>query len=277
MMMHFNKGLLAFSALLILVILPCCQAVMVSGVVFDAEADPGEHVSHEILVSSRQEENATDLTVELYDWNQTLDGGNIIDEDGSIKTPYSAKDFLSVTPKSIHLEPGGTEKILVEGGIPTDAAPGGRYAIVSIKGAPTPAPSDEGDGQSSRVSVIIAYNVLIMIKVRGDILQKAEITDLSVDDPVSAEQQNVTLTLKNTGNFHYKPDIQLKLKDKDGNTLANETLIRDSSIFPPFSNEFKLSLNPESELEPGTYLLEAKVSLKDGTEIASKEMEIDIE
>lgn len=267
--------LLAFSALLFLIFLPCTQAVTVSGVIFDPEADAGEHVSHEITVSLRDTENATDLTVDLYDWNQTIDGGNIIDEEGNVKTPYSAKSFLKVAPSSIHLEPGSSEKVLVEGDIPEDAAPGGRYAIVSIKGAPRPAPGEEED-QASRVSVVIAYNVLIMIKVRGDIDQSAEITDLSVEEPISAEQQNVTLTLKNTGNFHYKPDIEIAIKDKDGNSLANETLITDSSIFPPFSNEFKLSLNPESELEPGTYLLDAKVSLKDGTEVASKEMEIEI-
>lgn len=271
------KALLALSALTLLILLPCSQAVMVSGVVFDPEADPGEHVSHEITVSLRETENATDLTVDLYDWNQTIDGGNVIDEEGSLKTPYSAKGFLKVTPQNIHLEPGSTEKILVEGDIPADSQPGGRYAIISVKGAPRSTPGEEGESQESRVSVVIAYNVLIMIKVRGDIIQTAEITDLSVDEPVSAEQQNVTLTLKNTGNFHYKPDIQLILKDKDGNIHANETLIKDSSIFPPFSNEFKLSLNPESELEPGTYLLEAKISLKDGTEIASKEMGIEIE
>ena len=115
-----------------------------------------------------------------------------------------------------------------------------------------------------------------MIKVRGDILQTAEITDLSVEKPISPRQQNVTMTLKNTGNFHYKPDIELAIKDKNGNTLANDTLVTNSSIIPPFSHNFRLSLKPENGLEPGKYLISARVSLKDGTKIASKEMEIEI-
>lgn len=268
---------LALFGLLMLVFLPSSGAVMVSGVIFDPEVDAGDHVSHEITVSLKDTENATDLTAEICDWNQTLDGGNIIDQVGSVETPYSAKSFLKITPSSIHLEPGRSERILVEGDIPSDAAPGGRYAIVSLKSAPVAAPGVEDSGQKNQVSVVIAYNVLIMIKVRGDINQSAEITDLSIEEPVSARQQNMTLTLKNTGNFHYKPDIEVAIKDREGNVLANQTASRDSSIIPPFSNQIRISLNPESELEPGSYALEAIVSLKDGTLVVRKKTEIEVE
>jgi hypothetical protein len=246
----------------------------VSGVIFNPEVNAGEHVSHEITVSQKSTENATDLTIDLYDWNQTIDGSNIVGEEGSVKTPYSAKSFLNVTPSSLHLEPGSTKKILVEGDIPADTSPGGRYAIVSIMDSPKLA--GKGEGTAGLVSVVVGYKALIMIMVRGDLLQTAEITDLSVEKPISPKQQNVTLTLKNTGNFHYKPDIELAIKDKNGNTLANDTLVTNSSIIPPFSHNFRLSLKPENGLEPGKYLISANVSLKDGTKIASKEMEIEI-
>ena len=273
-MRYNDMGLLAVLALLLLIFLPCTQAVIVSGVIFNPEVNAGEHVSHEITVSQKSTENATDLTIDLYDWNQTIDGSNIVGEEGSVKTPYSAKSFLNVTPSSIHLEPGSTKKILVEGDIPADTSPGGRYAIVSIMDSPKLA--GKGEGTAGLVSVVVGYKALIMIKVRGDILQTAEITDLSVEKPISPKQQNVTMTLKNTGNFHYKPDIELAIKDKNGNILANDTLVTNSSIIPPFSHNFRLSLKPENGLEPGKYLISARVSLKDGTKIASKEMEIEI-
>jgi hypothetical protein len=273
-MRYNDMGLLAVLALLLLIFLPCTQAVIVSGVIFNPEVNAGDHVSHEITVSQKSTENATDLTIDLYDWNQTIDGSNIVGEEGSVKTPYSAKSFLNVTPSSIHLEPGSTKKILVEGDIPADTSPGGRYAIVSIMDSPKLA--GKGEGTAGLVSVVVGYKALIMIKVRGDILQTAEITDLSVEKPISPKQQNVTMTLKNTGNFHYKPDIELAIKDKNGNILANDTLVTNSSIIPPFSHNFRLSLKPENGLEPGKYLISARVSLKDGTKIASKEMEIEI-
>ena len=273
-MRYNDMGLLAVLALLLLIFLPCTQAVIVSGVIFNPEVNAGEHVSHEITVIQKSTENATDLTIDLYDWNQTIDGSNIVGEEGSVKTPYSAKSFLNVTPSSLHLEPGSTKKILVEGDIPADTSPGGRYAIVSIMDSPKLA--GKGEGTAGLVSVVVGYKALIMIKVRGDILQTAEITDLSVEKPISPKQQNVTMTLKNTGNFHYKPDIELAIKDKNGNTLANDTLVTNSSIIPPFSHNFRLSLKPENGLEPGKYLISARVSLKDGTKIASKEMEIEI-
>jgi len=182
-MRYNDMGLLAVLALLLLIFLPCTQAVIVSGVIFDPEVNAGEHVSHEITVSQKSTENATDLTIALYDWNQTIDGSNIVGEEGSVKTPYSAKSFLNVTPSSLHLEPGSTKKILVEGNIPADTSPGGRYAIVSIMDSPKLA--GKGEGTAGLVSVVVGYKALIMIKVRGDILQTAEITDLSVEKPIS--------------------------------------------------------------------------------------------
>lgn len=53
---------LALFGLLMLVFLPSSGAVMVSGVIFDPEVDAGDHVSHEITVSLKDTENATDLT-----------------------------------------------------------------------------------------------------------------------------------------------------------------------------------------------------------------------
>jgi hypothetical protein len=46
-MRYNDMGLLAVLALLLLIFLPCTQAVIVSGVIFNPEVNAGEHVSHE--------------------------------------------------------------------------------------------------------------------------------------------------------------------------------------------------------------------------------------
>lgn len=272
--MKRNIGLLAIAVMLMLHTLSGTQALMVSGVVFSPEVNAGDHVRHEIVITLKDSENATDLTANISYWNQTIDGSNNPIEEGDINGQYSAKDFLTITPNSIHLEPGSIEKFIIEGDIPSDATSGGKYAIVTLKQPPKEYIA--GNGKTGRINTVIAYQILIMIKVMGEITQTGEITDLSIEEPTSSSQQNVAMILKNTGNFHYKPDINIAIKDKDGKIVANTTLIRDSSIFPQFSNRFSFSLTPDHELEPGRYDVEARVYLKDGTQIASKEKEITI-
>jgi hypothetical protein len=248
----------------------------VSGAIFESEAAPGEHLRHEMDVDLSESEEPLDILVDIFDWNQTLQGDNINAEEGSkFASPFSAKSILKVSPKNFHLAPGGSQKVLLEGDIPIDAKPGGRYAIVSVHSVP--AHNKGNDSQANNpVSIAYAVNVLVLIKVSGEENKSGEITSLAVNNPVSGKMQNVSLVFKNTGNYHFKVDAVASLKDKDGKVIASAVLPLDSSILPTFSRLFQFSCAPETELTPGIYNVSAKVSLKDGTVLANKETYFEI-
>jgi hypothetical protein len=248
----------------------------VSGISFEPEAAPGEHITHEMDVGLRESDEPQDILVDIYDWNQTLQGDNIIAKEGSkLASPYSAKSILKASSTSFHLDPGGSQKVVLEGDIPTDAKAGGRYAIVSVHTVPKPM-NVNGSETKNPIRLAYAINVLVLIKISGDEIKTGEITSLIVNEPVSGEHQNVTMIFKNTGDYHYMVDAEAYLKDKDGKVLANASLPLDSSIFPTFSRLFQFFLTPETPLKPGSYNVSAKISLKDGTVLATKNAQFKI-
>lgn len=259
-------------AFFLLLLMPASFGLGVEGVIFEAEAAPGQHVEHEITVSLRDNEDPMDLQVDILDWGQTLEGSNQEIEEGSV-AGYSAKGFLKASPSSFHLDPGESQKVLVEGDIPEDIGSGGRYALISVHSLPTVGEEESSEGS---VGVAVAINALVRLTISGtEISRKGEITDMKTEDS-SNEHQNISLIFKNTGNYHYKACAKAALKDEEGNLLANSSSPLSSNIIPSASRIFFVSLTPEKELLPGTYRISTTVEEEDGTVLAAKETEIKI-
>lgn len=267
-----SEILFAELALFILIFLPASSGLGVEGVIFEADASPGQHVEHEMTVSLRENEAPIDLQVDIHDWGQALDGSNQELEDGT-KSSYSAKGFLKASPASFHLEPGGSQKVLVEGDIPEDVGSGGRYALISIHSL-VPREEEESGGS---VGVAVAINALVRLTISGTELSRiGEITDMNIECPTSSEHQNISLTFNNTGNYHYKALAKADLKDKEGNLLASSSSPLSSNIIPSVARIFSICLTPEKTLDPGTYSISAIVEDEEGSALASKETEIGI-
>ncbi len=194
-----SEILFAELAFFLLLLMPTSFGLGVEGVIFEAEAAPGQHVEHEITVSLRNNEDPMDLQVDIQDWGQTLEGSNQEIEEGAV-ADYSAKGFLKASPSGFRLEPGESQRVLVEGDIPEDVGPGGRYALISVHSLPLVG-ADEGS--EGNVGVAVAINALVRLTVSGtEPSRKGEITDMRTEDP-SNERQNISLTFKNTGNYHF--------------------------------------------------------------------------
>ncbi len=202
-----SKILFAELAFFLLLFVPISSGLGVEGVIFEAEAAPGQHVDHEITVSLRDNEAPMDLQVDIQDWGQTLEGSNQELEEGDVAS-YSAKGFLKASPSSFHLEPGESRKVLVEGDIPEDVGPGGRYALISVHSLPLVG-ADEGS--EGNVGVAVAINALVRLTISGtEISRIGEITDIRAEDP-SEECQNISLIFKNTGNYHFSDILPVSL------------------------------------------------------------------
>jgi hypothetical protein len=261
------------AVILLLALAPSCLGLGVEGVIFEADAYPGQHVEHQITVSLRENEAPMDLQVDIRDWDQTPDGSNQEIEEGT-KSSYSAKGFLRVSPARFHLEPGESQKVLVEVDIPKDVGSGGRYALISVHSLIS---EESKEGSEGGVGVAVAIDALVRLTISGTELSRTgEIADLSIEEPVSKEHQNISLTFRNTGNYHYKACAKAALKDEDGNLLASSSSPLSSNIIPSAARIFFLSLTPGEELKPGTYCISATVEEEDTGILASKEMEIEM-
>lgn len=240
----------------------------VSGVILEGTAVPGDHKSFNMVVSLDKNDAPKNLTVDVMDWKQGLHGeNNAVD---SYSSPYSAKDMLTVSPKSFHLEPNSSQKVAVEANIPSEVKPGGKYAIISIHDTPE-------KGPEKGVKTQVAINSFVLITVSEQDLQRTgEISLLKVDEPILSKELNGSLMFNNTGNVLYRILTDEVLYDSSGKVLANTSVPSGSSVLPGVARILAFSLKPQGELSPGTYTIEASIRLEDGTPLASKSIPVEI-
>lgn len=269
--------MISFALMVILTMLNPASALRISGSIWKQDINPGESAEKEINISLSSAESANDYNIEVVGLEQTLQGINKPSGEENDTSLYSIKPFITVAPTGFHLEPGSSQMIIAKADIPADVGSGGRYAILSLRSAANTS-SDEGNG-ASRVGVSIGSDIPIVFTIADSSLQQTgEITDLSIDEPISNDQQNISIILKNTGNIHYKARAKAEIRDEAGNVLAqSEGEFGVSSIVPPFSRLFELSLVPATILESGTYKLIASAELQDGTVLDSKEIQFEIQ
>lgn len=282
-----KKMFVAFCALFVLLSIgPALATISISEPVISMTVDAGQNLSKDTVVSIGSSDNPTDFMADVFGLGQGPDGSPQELKADKDVSPYSARSFLNVSPRSFHLDPGKSQKITIKGNIPTDVGEGGRYAVINIHTKPQNA--------SKGVNIIAAMDVAVLLTISGTLPTiSGEITDMKFYEPynpmsksivsknlikpVSAKQQNISVIFKNTGNYYYKARASAELFDANGSRLSkNSTELSVFSIIPTYSKEFRLQLVPSQELKPGSYRISATISLEDGTALASKELNFDI-
>jgi hypothetical protein len=230
---------------------------------------PGDNINHVMKVQTRSSDQPMDILVDILGYGQRADGSFNILNASDDTSPYTARPFLSASPTSFHLNPGDSQEVKLVGNIPKDAGSGGRYALVKISNNPT------GNGT---VTIGVAVVVPVMLTILGsEILNRGEIEDLTVEKPVASAQQKLSIRFKNTGNHHYSAKADAVLKDSDGHILTNASSSLGQYTIPTFTRVIALDLKPKTPLKPGTYNVDATVSMADGTVLASKETSFEVQ
>jgi len=238
------------------VVLPV-SGLRVDGAILTANVAPGEHIRHEMTVKIGENEQAIDAKAEILGFGTNINGGNDYVVPDNDTSPYSARDFFKIEPVSFRLEPGVPIQITLEGDVPKDVGSGGRYAMVNIHTAP------QGNGTVGFATAIL---VPIYLTINGtDLVKTGKITGLNISN-----DSVLSMYFENTGNYHYGVSAEVLLKNNGDNIAKNLSSQKGTSL-PTVLYPFKILLNPEGDLEPGTYTVEARVLLKDGTVLDSKE------
>jgi len=258
------------NALLVYLSLTIAQGgIGVMPTIIQHEVSPGEHISFETSISIDSTDKPENFTAEIMGMAMSLYGSRNavpVDEDNYA---ISAQPFLKITPAEFHLEPGASQILLIEGDVPEDISSGTRYALAEVMTNIT---------EARITGIVAAVEIPILLTVSGsDMIQTGEITDLQLDEPISSKEQNVSLIFKNTGNTHFKALAKADLLDENGDVLASASSpVSSNSIIPEASYLFKLKIMSEDELVPGSYLINATVTLEDESILASKEAKFKI-
>lgn len=263
------KAVMLISISILFAANPALAGLTVSGSYFDAEVAPGQHIEHNMNISTDPGDRAIDLQVDVLGFGRNLQGQNVELKPEEDLGPYTARPFLKVSPRNFTLSPGAYQKVLLEGDVPSDVGEGGRFALVYIHSNAT---------GSGNVGVVVAIEVPVRLTIAGTRLDKrGEIASLNLGKPVSRERQNVSLIFKNTGNYNYYATAEAFLKDRNGTVISNaSTPATPNSILPATSKQFDLSIAPKLRLPSGSYRIDSMVKLDNGTILASKEIEFSL-
>jgi hypothetical protein len=244
-----NKGIISL-ILALFGVLVVTYPVFAGGLtVYSGKIDdsviPGNDYTYTMKVENTSD-TPMDIGIEVKGYGMSGENTFVSLEKNDDITPYTARELLSVSPDSIHLEPGNSQDITVIAKIPTGIGDGGRYAIVLIHTIP----------KSGTVTTVSAIAARVLLTVDGSqLVHDSEI--LSVES-IETEPLNMLMTVKNIGNHHYKPHIIGKLLDGD-QVIATASSSDGWPIIPGFSRQYKLTFTSTEKIPAGNYETDIEV------------------
>ena len=129
--------------------------------------------------------------------------------------------------------------------VPNNAEPGGHYGVIQFSGT---APEIKSTG----VGLSASAGVLLLIKVDGNIVEKADLASFYTanggNQTFFFENSPITFVtrIKNEGNIHVKPVGNIEVRDMFGGLVANLPVNKSSSNVLPYSiRRFDESLNKQ--------------------------------
>ena len=235
------------------------KGLKVEGAILTATVTPGQNLTHEMTVSIGTDDEATDITVRVGEFGQSLTGTyELLETVGN--SSLSACPFITLDKESFHLEPGGAEVVTATIRVPADVGAGGRYALIHIETGPT------GGGG---VGTISAVNVPVALRVKDTtLLRQGEITELDIE-VAGGQTLNLDTIFHNTGNYHFQIKGEITISKFKGQTLKNIPVpLISGPIIPNMSLQLEAKYEPEKALAKGIYIVKSQVMLEDGTVLA---------
>jgi hypothetical protein len=195
-----------------------------------------------------------DIGVEVEGYGVSVSNDFVVLAPAADTSPYTAREWLAVSPAGFHLNAGQSQNVTVTANVPAETGQGGRYAIVMIRTIPSP-------GQ--QVATVSAVAARVLLTVNGNSVDiSSQITGIA---PISATPQSpagIYVTVADKGNYHYYPQIDVTLMNKNI-VVATGSLNTDWPIVPEYSRQYHLNLTGKGTLPAGNY--EAKIEVKDGS------------
>lgn len=260
MMRNFSFLFLSFLFLSFFVLTPA-QAVTVGPAKIDQAADPGDVISGSFFVMNEGDKEAL-FSSEI----------EIFFEEGGEKKFYPADPASRDLPfwfdqiEPVVLKAGEQRYVPFTVRVPSDASPGGHYAVVWWKTQPL-------GGEGSGVGVVTRAGVLMYLRISGDVNEAARLVSITDKDqrffwslPVS-----IAVLFKNDGNVHLKPNGDLFVRNILGKERAHFAINKTNYIvFPGQPHKMIMPWEPRFAFGPYKVALDLAYG-KDPTTI-QKEM-----
>ncbi|MGB2787197.1 MAG: hypothetical protein WBB94_02335 [Candidatus Saccharimonadaceae bacterium] len=238
------------------------QALEISPTVLNLTADPGENIEAKINLRDIIDKSVV-VSSQLNDFTAKGDDGTpelLLDEGQS--SPYALKQWIDPIPE-VTLKPKQVQSVPVTIRVPTNAAPGGYYAVVRYT---TRAPEIKDTG----VALSLSLGTLIFLRVNGDAKEELAIENFYTSKDASsgwlfeAAPVDFSAVFKNSGNVHEQPTGQIVVTDMFNNKVATVNVnLQLNNILPGSTRKFTQALDSAvigDKILFGQYKAEMKVT-----------------
>jgi len=212
------------------------QGMQVSPTLVELNAAKGKTYNLTIKVTNVTNSNMQ-YTSSVADFSAANETGTPkITVDENLSSASSIRTWASLDSK-FTLATQKSKTVIAQITIPDNAEPGGHYGVLRFSGA---APQIENT--STGVGLSASAGVLVLIKVDGDITEKADIASFYSSN--SNQKQNSIFEsapvgfitrIKNTGNVHIKPFGNIEIRDMFGSVVKTIPINSDKTNVLPKS------------------------------------------
>jgi P pilus assembly chaperone PapD len=236
----------------------------VSGGKIEVNVTPGSNSTHVINVQNTSDA-AMNIGVDVEGYGVSSDNDFVVLSPADDTGPYSARQWLTVTPTSFSLAPGDSQNVTVTINVPAGAGAGGRYAIVMIQTIPPP---------GEQVATVSAIAARVLLTVNGySVDTGSQVTGITSVYSTSSTPAGVTVTLADNGNYYFYPQISVTLMN--GNTaVATGSVDTGWPVLPGYSRQYQLNLTGAGTLPAGKYEAEIEVNDRSGNIIGQSTLPV---
>lgn len=183
------------------------RATTIFSPLVEMEVSPGQKQSGVVKVYNETSDNLY-LTASVESFKAKDESGQPLYL--SLEEKDSFLNWFSLSQKAIVLKPAQVILVPFTVSVPKEATPGGYYAVIFWQTSPPEA------GEGAAVGIAGKVGTLVLLKVKGEILEQGEILEFTPQPPKNYFFKlpiNFLIRFKNIGNIHLKPVGEIKLKN----------------------------------------------------------------
>jgi hypothetical protein len=199
---------------------------------------PGEKIQTSVRVRNGSSEAMTVKSL-AQDFIVDLSGETPIPIEGNVSNRWSLASWVILTPSVQEIQPGDIATINVIIDVPTDALPGGHYAMITHQPHSGSGASPEFEiARTSAATLTQRVGTLLYVTVDGPINEAAFIRELNFPKFTEYGPVPFSFTVDNQSDIHISPQIGVEIYNLFGKKV--ETIdMTTKNIFPFIARDFE--------------------------------------
>ncbi len=230
------------------------NALTMKTTLLEENTDPGSVLERVIKLQNEKDVPITvSLSVKAFSPNANETGSPVFEE--LDKTVNDLQNWISFPVTEIKFEPKEIKDVNFKITVPSDATPGGHYAIVLSK------EKFEGKIEGSGAGIEAQVGTIIAMRVAGEATEAGEVVEFSTAKKFyNRFPVNFMTRYANTGNVHYKPEGVVEVKNMFGGVARVLNANESSALVYP--NSIRKIFTREKELTDLSFVDEVKAEFK---------------